>query len=409
VTSVTSKQGVERRRVTRRTVLTGTGATLGIVAGAGVWRANVQGIFDPEGGPAYEPWKDWQADGENGPLALVSAAILAANGHNTQPWVFRVSNSRIDLFADETRNIGAIDPLSRELHIGLGCALENLLLAARANGYDSWLTLTPDSANPTHAARIDLSLGGTDISVLYEAIPHRHTNRHAYDLARPVSRETLDALQALGDDDTEVQVIWFATVEERGRVGGLLVAAAEAINADTEQAADNIDTWLRHDRVAIQRYRDGLTLDTAGLSAFELAAAKLLPRPSLASSKASWLQAEARQAATAAAFGILAVRDDWDVGQRMRAGRLWQRMHLWITDKGLAAQPMNQMHERADREEQLGIASRFGDDLKVLIGDPSWRGIFTFRIGFPTEQVPPSPRRAVTDVVEQVLSPARPT
>jgi hypothetical protein len=33
------------------------------------------------------------------PLALVSAAILAANPHNTQPWLFQVSDSRIDLIA----------------------------------------------------------------------------------------------------------------------------------------------------------------------------------------------------------------------------------------------------------------------------------------------------------------------
>ncbi len=74
-------------------------------------------------------------------------------------------------------------------------------------------------------------------------------------------------------------------------------------------------------------------------------------------------------------------------------------MHLWATARGLAMQPMNQINERADRETQLGIEPRSGDAMKGLLGDPSWRGIFTFRVGHPTEQAPPSPRRAVGDVV----------
>ncbi len=62
-------------------------------------------------------------------------------------------------------------------------------------------------------------------------------------------------------------------------------------------------------------------------------------------------------------------------------------------------QPMNRIHERADRKAQLGIEPRFGDAMKELLRDPSWRGIFTFRVGHPTEQAPPSPRRAARDVV----------
>ena len=109
---------------------------------------------------------------------------------------------------------------------------------------------------------------------------------------------------------------------------------------------------------------------------------------------------ERRWAATAGAFGIIAVRDGRDLAQRLQAGRLWQRMHLWLTNAGLAAQPMNQLHERADREAQLGLEPTFGDAVRDLVGEPSWDGIFTFRIGWPTQLAAASPRRAVVDVVE---------
>lgn len=323
-------------RVTRRTFLKGAGATLVLVAGGGVWRAEERGVFGPERGPAFEPWKGWRGKAKEGPMALVSAAILAANAHNTQPWLFRVGDSRIDLFVDRSRDIGAIDPFSREIYLGLGCALENLLLAARAGGYEYRLALAPNRSERDLVARIDLSPGDKEISPLYETIPKRHTNRYLYDTSRPVRREKLSELGAL-NDEREIEVLWFSKESERQKVAGLLVGAAEAINADEKQSYDNSLRWLRQSEEEIQCHRDGLTLDTLGLSGFTLVAAKMLPSPSLRASGEAWLSLLRGQAQSASAFGILTVRDYYDDAQRMCAGRLWQRMHLWATAHEMVA------------------------------------------------------------------------
>jgi len=152
--------------MTRRSFLTGAGVVTVLVAGGGVWRASDRGVFSVGEGLAYEPWKNWRGDAGDGALALVRAAILAANPHNTQPWLFRVSKSRIELYLDTKRNVGALDPFLREEHIGLGCALENLMLAARAGGYDASLNLLagklatiPAEPKPKLVARIDLAPG----------------------------------------------------------------------------------------------------------------------------------------------------------------------------------------------------------------------------------------------------------
>ena len=391
------KEGTPRR-VSRGTFLRGVGAALVLVAAGGVYRAADQGVFTAGRGPAYEPWEDWR-DGGEGPMALVSAAILAANAHNTQPWLFRVGESRIDLFADTGRDIGTVDPYLREMHIGIGCALENLLLAAGANGYDHRLTLMPTDSDPTHAARIDLSPAETVPSGLYEAIPNRHTNRGAYDTTRPVAPGTLEELSALGEDDPEIDVFWFTTDAERERLGDLIIEGTEAFIADEEQSRDS-DAWIRHDWSALHEERDGLTLDAQSLPPLLAIGGKMLPRSSEETNNEYWLTSTRdRHVSTAAAFGIIAVRDDRNAAQRIKVGRLWQRMHLSATARGLAMQPLNQIHERAEREEVLGIKPRFGDALKGLVGDPGWRGIFTFRTGHPTVEALASPRRAVENVL----------
>jgi hypothetical protein len=140
-------------------------------------------------------------------MALVRPAILAANAHNTQPWLFELGTDCVDLFADTRRSMGAMDPLRREMVVPLGCALENFVLAARANGLDPAVTLLPDPADGTHVAKVDLSPGSRDVSESFLAIPERHTDRAAYDTARAVDGSTLEELAGL-NDESDITVAW---------------------------------------------------------------------------------------------------------------------------------------------------------------------------------------------------------
>jgi nitroreductase len=384
------------KRLSRRSLLTGAGATLVLVAGAGVYRAIEQDVFSPLDGLAYEPWQDWRDEAATGPVSLVAAAILASNAHNTQPWMFRVSDVSIDLLTDRGREIGAVDPFHRELELSLGCALENLTVAARAKGYEPHLTLLPEESDPAWIARIDLVPGEPLASPLYTSIPERHTNRYAYDLSRDVSIETLDAMHRLSDS-ADLSLSWMTGESERAALADLLVRAGQAINDDEEQSHDNIGRWLRHDADDVQRYRDGLTMDVLGAPGWEEIAGKLMPSPSSSMAEDSWLKGLKRQASKSKAFGMISVRDEDDIVQRLETGRLWQRLHLWLTSQGLAGQPMNQIHERVDRERQLDLDPVFRDAQRQLFPDPAWQPLFTFRFGYPRESAPPSPRRPVSE------------
>ncbi len=383
----------------RRRILKIAGATIIVAGGALAWRAFDQGVFSAGGGAAYEPWTNWQADDSLRPLRLVRAAILAANPHNTQPWRFRVTDSSIDVFADSTRNIGAIDPYLREMTMGIGCAIENLSIAAASEGYATQIKLLPDPGDPTHAAQVALATGSRLASPLYDAIPRRHTNRGPYETGRSVSTDLLEGLATLGADLPGSKVIWFTTPETKRRIGESIVAAAEAIVADHQQSADS-GRWFRTSWQQLQSLRDGITLDAQSLPPLINAAAKILPPLSQESADQAWLQAtRERHVATAAAFGLIAVPNARDNAMRIDGGRFWQRMHLWATTKGLAMQPLNQMPERADRELQLGIEPRFGNALKELVADAGMQALMPFRIGYPTVEAKPSPRRDLRSVL----------
>jgi hypothetical protein len=385
------------KRISRRAFLQLGGVTLAAVVGGGVFRAVDQGIFSAGQGLAYEPWANWR-NAATPSERIVAAGILASNPHNSQPWVFQIAASGVDLFADPTRQIGVVDPFRREMTIGLGCALENMILAAEAEGFTATLQLLPNPADETHAAHLELTPDIQQASELYNAIPSRHTNRGPYDTTRPIAAETLEAMRRLVTDE-QVRLFWFADEVARASFSQVAVAAAEALVADEQQSLDS-HAWWRQDWTEVQAHADGITLDAQGLDPFITAMAKLLPDGSRQQNDQIFVQ-NVREVIlpTAAAFGILAVEDDLNDAQRLECGRLWQRIHLWGTTRGLAFQPLNQMNERVDRERQLGIQPVFGEAVRALIDDDRWQALMPFRIGYPTRPSRPSPRRGLQQVL----------
>jgi nitroreductase len=392
--------------VNRRAFVKGAGAVAVVAAGGLVWRAYDQGVFSVGAGAAYEPWTGWRSDPAPGSLALVRAGILAANPHNTQPWLFQVGASRIELFADTRRNLGAFDPYLREMHIGLGCALENMRRTARVLGYEVAVALHPGqlagpgpSPRPQPVATLELTPARPRPDQLVDAIPRRHTDRGAYAAGRPVPGELLEAMWAAFQDDTDVRLFLFSAPGERKQFGELALAATESIIADAEMVAAS-ERWFRHRWLDVQRRRDGITLDAAGLGPFVAAMAKLLPPASAETSHRYWRDATRDvQIPTTALFGLIAVRDLYDRPQALRAGQRWQRLHLMATARGVAMQPINQPVEMVDREREQGKPPRAAAALAALTGEAGWKPTFAFRAGLPTRPPVPSPRRPVEAVV----------
>ncbi len=395
-----SKEDFQTGKMSRRTFLKKAGATFLVVSWAGfTWRAVDQGVFSTGKGPAFEAWNISKENLNTGTLAIVNDAILASNPHNTQPWLFKVTDSYIEVYADESRNLGTIDPFRRELFIGLGCAIENIILSANTHGYRPQLRYQPNTLEPHCIARIDLDPGNTYESALYKTIPHRHTHRGAYDTNRPISTTILNEIENLMMDELKVRISWFTTAEEKHHIGSLIVNATQAIITDKQMSTDS-NKWYKENWQDIQSERDGITLDAQGGSFLIRTIGKMLPPLSHKKNDQFWLSSTKDiHTATAMAYGLISVKDSHDNEQRARAGRVWQRIHLYGTSLGLGMQPLNQLNEMVDREKSLGAPEYFTTDLKKITGDSSWEGLFIFRMGYPLKATHASPRRSVSEVI----------
>lgn len=382
----------------RRKFLTSAGVFSILVTGGTVWRAFDQGVFSTGEGPAYEQWKNWHKTRSDGLIGLIQSAILAASPHNSQPWLFQIEGMEIRLYADTDRNIGAIDPYLREMYAGIGCALENLVLAAKANGYQYLLEHFPDPSDKKYTVKISLKKDYPYESVLYNAIPYRHTNRGPHDLGKIIKENSLNEFTMLGKNITDTKLIWLTTNNDKNRFLDLNARATRALIDDEEQSKSSF-SWLRASWQEIQSKKDGVTMDTTGSSATLRAVAKIIPPVSRETGDQYFLEAMENLTTNTDRVGIIMVRDLNNNSHRLQGGRYWQRLHLWGTTQGMAMQPVSQICERIDREQQLKQPPQFMIELQKITQDTQWQALIPFRVGYPLMTAFASPRRETTSVI----------
>ena len=160
----------------RRTLL--TGAELGVAAlvGAG-WlgcqrtraAADISDYAAALRAPLPAPASD---------RALIRYGTLAANGHNTQPWLFRPDPQGIDILPDFTRRTPVVDPDDHHLFASLGCAAENLALSAGARGQAGEIGFDPEGGGKV---RVDFGTAQGNEAALFDAISLRQSTRSDYD------------------------------------------------------------------------------------------------------------------------------------------------------------------------------------------------------------------------------------
>ena len=304
---------------------------------------------------------------------FIRYATLAANGHNTQPWRFRIGEDRIEILPDFSRRTPVVDPDDHHLFASLGCAAENLALAAGAKGRPGEVRF-----EPANEGSVEFAFGGgSEIgSALFDAIPKRQSTRADYD-GKPVSASDLQTLAAAA----AVPGVDLVLITDRARIDLLrdLVVAGNSAQMADSAFVQELKMWLRFSpRQAIET-GDGLFSASSGNPT--------LPAW-LGPSVFDWVfkaDAEndkyARQLASSAGVAVFVSQKD-DREHWVLAGRACQRFALQATALGLKHAFVNQPVEIA----------KLRPELASLVGLPGRRPDLVMRFGYgPT--LPYSARR----------------
>ena len=277
---------------------------------------------------------------------LVRYATLAANGHNTQPWKFAIEESAIEIYPDYTRRLSAVDPDHRELWISLGCALENIIIAARMTGY------APEIIYPDHAEFISVHLtaDSPQVSPLFDAIPLRQNTRSEYD-GQPIQNNDLDQLRALPREPgvelhfTNKQDM--ETLLEYVNQGNLRQYADKTF-------LDELIDWLRFNKKESLASFDGLYTRCTGNPEVP----RWLGQMFVAGSKPQEQADTDAKKLRSSSGAVVITSQSEDKSSWVRTGQVYERLGLQLAVLGIKSAFLNQPIEVAEVRGQFQSAIR---------------------------------------------------
>jgi nitroreductase len=310
---------------------------------------------------------------------LVHYATLAANSHNAQAWRFRETPRGVALLPDLSRALRVADGDHHHLYASLGCAAENLMLAAGAEGRSSALDFVAEGGG-----RIEIALGDAGpADPLFDAILARQCTRSDYD-GRAVPNADLAALDAAAKvEGAEVMLI-----TDPARIEAVLelILAANAAQVSNPAFATELKSWLRFNARAAIGTGDGLYSAASGNPTLPDFLGRFM------FDRFFTVRAEndryARQVRSSSGLAVIHSDRD-DPAHWVQAGRACQRFALQATALGIRHAHLNQPVEVESTRPQL----------QSLLGLGERRPDMVLRFGY-APPMPRSLRRPVAAVID---------
>ena len=310
---------------------------------------------------------------------VVAAAGRAPSVHNTQPWRWRATPRGVVLHAHHAHRLMHADPQGRDLMISCGAALHTLVVAAAAEGFRARVRRMPDPRDPSTVADVSFrpEPATAQAVALAGAISRRRTDRRP-PTSWPVPEERLLRLATLAGD------LGVRATDVTSPADALpvpeLVAQAERAQGLDRGYHDELLAWSSP-RDAVGVPRDNVPERTAGSDG---AGGTRFP--------AGHLPTASTDGPTGAAWVLLSTSSD-DPLSWLRTGEALQACWLWTTLEGMSLVPYSQPLE-VDRTRSLLQRDHLADTSCPQL---------LLRVGWPSltaPAVPPTPRRAVSDVLE---------
>lgn len=337
----------------------------------------------------FEAWnivvKDFPEQGtfEEQLRFILGYALLAPSGHNAQPWQFRIGKQGIDVLAT-TPIVSLHDSKQRQFIIGIGCAIENLCIAADYFGFETTIDYLPGTTSSelivAHVTLKRTRTCSSDSQHLIHMIPKRAMDRHGYEMT-PVGGALIKDLQTTVKQAGQTLYV-FTDPEERKRLVNMVLEATH-VSLDSVAFREELASFLLPN-LTVRKV--GMTGSTLGVP---LPLSWLLPTLMRKKNMATMTRAQDEKilGQQTPAFGVIATQantpQDW-----LAAGRALERVALEATKQGFVIAIWAAAIE-------VGAAAQ---TLVSMIGGRGEPMVF-FRLGQCAKKAPHSPRRTVADVI----------
>jgi nitroreductase len=313
----------------------------------------------------------------------VSFGVRAPSIHNTQPWRWVYRPGVLELYADWSRQLPALDPDGRSVLLSCGAALELARLGFAAAGWRTEVDRLPDPDRPDLLARIrPVARAAVDASVVEraQAAERRHTERRPF-LIKPVPDDVVRAVLAAAVDTGT-----FAYAVRR---------------ADEQLDLAVVFSWADGVEMADPAYRAELAHWTRPADAPDGVPAAAVPHVSAGAPRHTDVPVRDFEAGITGGLPLVDLIDERPVylvlfstadnrAARLRAGEAYARISVEAQRLGLASSAMTQAVDLPAVRERFRVLMDWPDHPQMVL-----------RVGYPQPGPSPAPtgRRPLTAVL----------
>ncbi len=325
-------------------------------------------------------------------VRILEYAILAPSTHNSQPWLFKIADTVIEFYKDTRLLLPQADPRGRDLHISLGCAIENAVLAAQYWGVFSRIEHIAKNDSAL-VAKIFMYDGGematshSRLEKLIVAITDWVNARgvfHDVPVPETVSRDILTILEKGQYIDDELTIEYITEREKIEKIAALTAKGLRLAYGNSDFRKE-ISHWINHSLSAKKQGIPGYSLRMPFLMSFVIPKLIRFFDCGALLSKLNY-----RSVSSAPLVAIISSRDD---NERMwtRVGRLAERAMLEFHAHGFNTSIFVAAIEMADLYKEL----------QSITKNKEMRPQFLFAVGEIDFLHKKTPRHTVTEKLIQ--------
>jgi hypothetical protein len=314
---------------------------------------------------------------------LIQNAIKAPSGHNTQPWKFEIGDSSITIYPDYGRSLPVVDADNHALFISLGCALENLAIAAAHFGFDTKTIINTQPANKEHIIVQLTRSSAKREDLLYQFIGIRQSTRNIYN-GNPISVEDIKKLKQVSLQEDVNAILLTDKASHQPIIE--LVKEASTLQFRNPAFVCELIRWIRFNKKAAIQNGNGLFAGATGNPSVPAWFGKWFMKFSVDADK------EANKAAdlisSSSALMVFIGRRN-DIRAWINVGRSFERTMLTATS-------LNIHHAHVNMPcEELKVRKKMIDYLHLPDGE---QPLLLIRLGY-SKKMPYSFRRQVEEVI----------
>ncbi len=322
------------------------------------------------------------ANGQNPDfLKMVQYGSKAPSGHNTQPWKFKLNKNNIEVYPDFDKELPIVDKNHRELYISLGCAVENICIAANEFGYQYTTKIIKQNDNTF--IRIFLDKETVKKNPLFTQITKRQTNRSIYN-SKKVQQKTINELQNIKTEDSvSIHFYKFGT-GEFSKLSEYIYKGNEILFGNKSFKKELLD-WVRFNAKDVAKNKDGLAYNVLGSPALPKWLGKMIVKSFL---KAKPQNKSEKEKLDSSSHLVLIVTKENTPANWILTGQALERFFLKYTELGIAVAFSNQPCEVSQLAQEIQKELPLENNYPMLL----------MRIGY-TDKMPYSVRKDIDDVL----------